>query len=248
MTKYPAFNAELDIGTPQVETAVVVGTITGDGNATFTVTAAGMTGSPKAKSVAVLTGDTADTVATKAIAVLAADSDITDMFDVYGSGPNVVLRRKIGAANDATLNIAYTNDTCTGLTPDATSNDTVAGVAAVEVAGVTNIGGPNLGLDVEDVTTHDQTTAFEEVVATILRSGEVTLDIVYDPAGATHDASTGLVYRLEDQVFSAFDLIFVSTYNWRFNGYVVGFEPTGPVAGELGATVKIKITGAPTLE
>jgi hypothetical protein len=34
----------------------------------------------------------------------------------------------LGGANDATLNIAFTNGTCTGLTPNATSANTTAGV------------------------------------------------------------------------------------------------------------------------
>lgn len=115
-------------GVYQVETAVVVGTITLAGDATFTVTAAGMTGSPKDISVAVALNDTASQVAAKARAALAADADVAALFSVGGTGANVALTRLQSAANDATLNIAYDNDTCTGLTPDATSNDTTAGV------------------------------------------------------------------------------------------------------------------------
>jgi len=117
-------------GTEQVETAVIVGTITGSGNATVTVTAAGMNGSPKAVSVAVLVDDTAADVAGKIRVALAADADVGDFFTVSGAGANVVLTAKNTAANDATMNIAYTNGTCTGLTPDATSDDTTAGVSA----------------------------------------------------------------------------------------------------------------------
>jgi len=248
MGKYAAFNAQLDIGTAQVETATVVGTITGDGNATVIITDALLVGSPLTTNVAVVTGDTADTVATKIIAGLKAVGAITTVFNVYGSGASVILRRKIAAANDATLNIDINNGTCTGLTDAPTSANTTAGVAKVEVAGVTNIGGPGLSVDVEDVTTHDQATAWEEQVATIVRSGEVSLDIVYDPAGATHDAATGLLYRLEDEILSYCDLIFRSTNNWTFFGHVVGFEPGGPVAGGLTASVRLKIAEAPTLE
>ena len=249
MSKYAAFNSQLNVGTAQVETAVIVGTITGDGDATFTITHAGMTGSPKAVSVAVLENDTPTNVATKAAAELNSDSDINAHMKFHSSGPNLVARLLEASANDATLNIAYTNDTCTGLTPDATSNDTTAGVAATEVAGVKSIGGPGLGVDTEDVTTHDQSSAFEEVLATIIRSGEITLDIVYDPAGATHDASTGLVYRLEDKVYTYFDLLFMGgANNWTFFGYVTGFEPGAPVDGAFTASVKIKITSQPTLE
>lgn len=59
------------------------------------------------------------------------------------------------------------------------------------VANVTNIGGPSLALDVEDVTSHESTGGWEEVVATILRTGEVTLDINFDPASLMHKIGTG---------------------------------------------------------
>ena len=115
-------------GVYQVETAIVVGTITLAGDAKFTETAAGMAGSPKDVSVAVALNDTAAQVAAKARTALAADADVAAMFGVSGTGANVALIALQSAANDATLNIAYDNDTCTGLTPDASSNNTTAGV------------------------------------------------------------------------------------------------------------------------
>lgn len=133
-TRFRNFGAALTkAGTPtsgvyQVETAVVVGTITLTGNMSVTVTAAGMTGSPKTLSVAVEDADTATVVAGKVRAALGVDDDVTAVFSVGGTGANVVLTALQSAANDATLNIAYDNDTCTGLTPDATSNNTTAGV------------------------------------------------------------------------------------------------------------------------
>lgn len=115
-------------GVAQVETAVVVGTITQAGNATFTVTASGLAGSPLAISVAVAVDDTATLVAGKARTTLAANAAIAAFFTVGGTTTSVALTARRSAANDATMNIAYTNDTCLGLTPDATSNDTTAGV------------------------------------------------------------------------------------------------------------------------
>lgn len=247
--KYAAFGVALTAGIQQVETAVIVGTITGSGNATVITTAAGMTGSPITTSVAVLINDTADTVATKIAAALNNVANITAKFKVVAAGPNVILTRLVAAANDATMNLSYTNGTCTGLTPDATSDDTTAGVAAVEIAAVTSLGGPGLSVETQDVTTHDQAVAWEEVIATIVRSGEVTLEIVYDPAGATHYASVGgAVYKLQNRQYTWFDLIFFSTYNWTFSGYVTGFTPGAPVEGALTASVIIKIIGAPVLE
>jgi phage tail sheath gpL-like len=124
-------------GTAQVETATAAGTITATGNATVTVTAAGMTGSPKAISVAVLSGDTAAVWAGKVRDALAADVDVSAVFSVSGASTAIVLTvKEIGGlsipiypANDSTINVALDNGTCTGITTAATSANTTAGVA-----------------------------------------------------------------------------------------------------------------------
>lgn len=113
--------------TQQVETATVIGTITGTGNASVIVTAYGMTGSPKTISVAVTSGDTASIVGGLIRTALAFDSSVAAMFLISGSGANVVLTRHIAAANDSTLNVSITNGTCTGLTAAPTSTNTTAG-------------------------------------------------------------------------------------------------------------------------
>lgn len=121
---------------------------------------------------------------------------------------------------------------------------------AVTIAQVKSIGGPGLSLDTEDVTSHDSTGGWEEVVATILRSGEITLDLIYDPAAATHKyASGGLLYDLVSRTAQAFSLVFpdVAVTTWTFNAFVTGFEPSAPVDGALSASVTLKITGQPTL-
>ncbi len=133
-------------GVKQVESTPIVGTITGSGDATVTVTAIGMIGSPKAVSVAVLNGDSPTVVAQKMAAALNADPDVGAFFVASSSGTTLTLTAKRSAANDATMNVAYTNGTCTGLTPDATSDNTTAGVqgtyrgvrAGVHVADTTN--------------------------------------------------------------------------------------------------------------
>lgn len=115
-------------GVAQVETAVIVGTITLAGNATFTITSALVTGSPLAVSVAVALNDTATIVAAKAATKLNATAAVSAHYIASSSVADLILTALRSAANDATLNIAYTNDTCTGLTPDASSDNTTAGV------------------------------------------------------------------------------------------------------------------------
>ena len=121
---------------------------------------------------------------------------------------------------------------------------------AAPVAGITNISGPGLSLDTEDVTTHDSTAAWEEHVGTILRSGEVTLDIIYDPNAGTHkNAAGGLLNDLTLRTATTFTITFPSTAaaSWTFSAFVTGFEPSAPHDGALTASVKLKISGQPTL-
>lgn len=247
MAKYDAYGSVLKVGTPQIETAVVVVTTVTAGDANFTLTASGMTGSPITTVVTLANDDTASEVATKAATAMNLDSDITDLFFVVADGPNIVVTKKIATANDATLNLAYADDTSGGLTDDATSNNTQAGVVLTTVAQVRTIGGPSMTLDTEDVTTHDSTDAWEEVVATIKRSGEISLEIIYDPADDTHDATggNGLLTRQDTRLLSDFSIVFPDSGSttWNFDGYVTGFEPDAPVDGALAATVTLKLTG-----
>ena len=252
MVRYAAFDSELWIGTQQTEYAIIIcdtaDGITGAGNAKFSVTAAILAaGVEQDYTVVLALDDLPADVVTKAAASLNAEADLNALMVFYAVGINLYARMIEAADNDGTFNIAYIDDGCAGLTTDATSEIGVGGVAEVEVAGVKSIGGPGLGVDTEDVTTHDQATAFEEQVATVIRSGEISLDIVYDPADATHDAGTGLVYRLEDKIYSFFKLIFSEDTEWESSGYVTGFEPGAPADGALTATVKLKITGQPLL-
>ncbi len=122
------------IGTPgvkQVETFTILGSIgsSGAGNAAVIVTAAGMAGSPKTIQVAVANNDTPYLVATKIRAALAADTDVSALFDISGVGVDGVLTAKTFAAHDSSLNVSIANGTCSGLTAAPTSVNTVEGSA-----------------------------------------------------------------------------------------------------------------------
>jgi predicted secreted protein len=123
--------------------------------------------------------------------------------------------------------------------------------AFAPVAYVTNIGGPGLALDTEDVTSHDQATAWEEVVPTILRSGEVSIDLVFDPADDTQDFTETLALGSQMEARGTatnFQIVFPDTTTWTFAANVTGWEPSAPVDGALTVAGKLKITGQPTLE
>lgn len=119
---------------------------------------------------------------------------------------------------------------------------------ATTVVGVTNISGPGMSLDTEDVTSHDSTGGWEEVVATILRSGEVKLDIVYDPAAVTHkNAAGGILADLVGRASTTYSITFPGPVVWSFTAFCTGFEPSAAVDGALTASVTYKLTGQPTL-
>jgi hypothetical protein len=67
-------------------------------------------------------------VATKAAAVLNSTAAVAALFEASSLADALKLTAIKSAANDATLNIAFTNGTCTGLTPNASSASTTAGV------------------------------------------------------------------------------------------------------------------------
>lgn len=135
-------------GNAQVETATVVaaGGITTNGTATATVTATGMTGSPKVISVPLNTiqHTTANLIAVAFTAALNADSAYSALFTATASGAAIITTRKpsstytlngtsvpVHAANIANLNLAIYKGSSEGITTAATSADTTSGVATV---------------------------------------------------------------------------------------------------------------------
>ena len=114
-------DATLKTNGKQVETATVLGGVTGSGNASVIVTAVGLAGTPLTTAVAVLNGDTASDVGQKIRTALALVAAITDDFTISGSGANVVLTKIVNEATDATFNISIDDDTSAGLTAAPTS-------------------------------------------------------------------------------------------------------------------------------
>ena len=117
------------------------------------------------------------------------------------------------------------------------------------IAEVRTIGGPELSRDTVDVTSHDSTANWEEVIVTILRSGSVSFGINYLPANATHDAGTGLIKDMTDGTLRNFQLVMsdAASTTWAFAAYIVGFNPNFDFDAEISAEVSLKLSGEPTL-
>ncbi|CAB4152791.1 hypothetical protein UFOVP612_25 [uncultured Caudovirales phage] len=117
-------------GTAQVETTTAVGTTTLAGNVTIVITSAILDSSPRTIQVPVLLGDTASVWAGKVRTALIQNGDVSSHYNVGGTGTSISLTARKPEANDSTLNIAISNGSPSpGITADATSDNTTAGVA-----------------------------------------------------------------------------------------------------------------------
>lgn len=118
------------LGTQQVETTTAVGTVTQNGEVTIVVTSSILDTSPLTIQVPVLLNDTASMWAAKVRTALIENGDVSSHYNVSGSGDSIVLTARKAAANDSSLNIAISNGSPSpGITADAISDNTTAGVA-----------------------------------------------------------------------------------------------------------------------
>jgi hypothetical protein len=126
----------------QVETATVVaaGGATSSGNLAVTVTAARVTGSPLAFSVALVNGvdTTAALIAAKIRTAFSANAALTAVYTVGGTGADITLTETSAENNDATLNIAITAGL--GVSAITTSTNTTTGVGGVKLTNNTGDG------------------------------------------------------------------------------------------------------------
>lgn len=111
-----------------------------------------------------------------------------------------------------------------------------------KISGRLEISGPALSREVYDATDHDSPGGWEEAVAGIKRSGEVSFDIHYEPS--VHDT---LVGDLDDTQPRNYRLVFPDGAQWAFAAWMTGFEPTAPHDELLTASLTFKITGVPVL-
>lgn len=117
------------------------------------------------------------------------------------------------------------------------------------IAELRDIKGPNLKLNTTEVTPHTSTDGWKEHIGTLLEGGEVTFDVNWLPADATHSFSAGLVKDMVGRTKRNFQIVFpsASPTTWSFTALVTGVGPSAPVDGVLAASITLLITGKPTL-
>ena len=133
------------IGTAQVESTAVTGSVTTGGDVIVTVTGVGITSSPLAINVAVVTGETNTDVAANIRSALGATTAVAALYTVGGSGTAITLTEIVLNGNDATLNVAIDGSTNgTGVTDTPFSTDHTLGIPfipAVPVVLTANVNG-----------------------------------------------------------------------------------------------------------
>jgi hypothetical protein len=124
--------------------------------------------------------------------------------------------------------------------------DGAAGFATV--GELLDMEGPEYSRNMHDVTPHNETDE-QFIAGGVLRTGTVTFTINYNPAGATHDETTGLLSKLRSRLLHNWEIIATDTgaAKYAFAAWVQNFRFMFPVDGVLRASITLKITGAITI-
>lgn len=119
-------------------------------------------------------------------------------------------------------------------------------VVYTDIAGVTEISGPNVDISTIDITNHNSPGGYAEFVTGIKDGGEVTVDLNYLPE--THKPLTDLLDpAVGTTTLSPWRIMFPTGDKWDFSALVTGFEATAPFDDKLTASLTLKISGKPTL-
>lgn len=114
--------------------------------------------------------------------------------------------------------------------------------AYATVAGVTNVGGPEIEREAYDTTAHDNPDTWRTFIGGLVDGGEVSLEVRYDPR--VHDA---LLADFEDPEPRDYRLIWpdITGAQWDFKAVMTGFAPEGPVDDLLTAELTFQVSGKP---
>jgi|SRR5215467_6547050 len=112
-----------------------------------------------------------------------------------------------------------------------------------DIPNLGDITGPGQNVDILDITTHSSPNSYEEKTPTVIRSGELTATMGYDPANAVHKA---LLADLQSKRLGTWHLVMTDPANTtlEFQGYVTNLSYSFPVTGKNQMNFALTITGA----
>ena len=119
------------------------------------------------------------------------------------------------------------------------------GTVYTAIAQIADFGGPSMSAENIDVTAHDSSGSFREVVPSFLDAGEVSFTLNFDPGLANHVTLLNTYLARNKRVYQLTFPDSAST-QWQFSAYVTGFDLAAPIDDKLSADITLLIAGAPT--
>jgi len=248
LTAYSAYGTLIKRGDGGVGAAVQASRTIGTSNQQIILKAkdAGAAGNSKTCSIAVSGNNTAF-----AISVTAGNVSITSATDGSAAATTTVLNAIYNLYQNATFVANWQATTGAG----NGSGVLVAGSSAAlsggsdgaevfnTIDGAKNISGPNFSMETIDVTHHTSPSNYREVVPSFKSGGEVSFDLIYDPAQTTHE---GLLTDFESRILRNFRIVLPDAGNMQYDfaAYVAGAEVQAPIDNALMLAVKLAVTGA----
>ncbi len=250
ITAYSAYGTEIKRGDGGATSATTASRTIGASNQQIVIKAktAGLAGNSKTCSIVVSGNNTPF-----AISVTAGNVTITSATDGSAVATTTVLQAIASLYENTTFqenwNATKGAGNGSGVLVAGGSAALTGGADSAEVFtvidGAKNITGPGFSLETIDVTHHTSGSAYREVVPSFKSGGEVSFDLVYDPADAEHE---GLLTDFESRVLRRFQMVLPDAggMTYEFNAYVSGAEVQAPIDNALMLNVKLSITGAVT--
>jgi predicted secreted protein len=115
------------------------------------------------------------------------------------------------------------------------------------IANVTSIGGPERTRETIDVTSHDSPGQWMEFIGGLKDGGEISLEVNYDPAEATHDLDDDF----DDTAARNYQIVILpgtdDEYTWSIKGVMTNVGDEFPYDDKMARSITVKVTGKPTL-
>ena len=112
------------------------------------------------------------------------------------------------------------------------------------ISGLKSSGIPGLSADVADTTTLARTSNYEEALSTVLRTGDLTLSLSWDPDDAQHQ---GFLTNYASGAAKSYQIVFTDSTptTFQFSSIVTGVSISIETGSEVTAEVTLKNTREP---
>jgi hypothetical protein len=115
----------------------------------------------------------------------------------------------------------------------------MSGTNSTAIAGIVNIGGPEMEGEDIDVTDMDSPNGHMEFIPGLVDPGEVELELNYDKD------EQSVLYGLV-RTTGSYKIVAPDSSNWTFNGYLKGLTNEYPHDDKISAEATFKVSGAAT--